>query len=514
MVSGAMPPTVETACGEVRGLEDAGIRVFRGIPFARPPVDERRFHAPEPSEPWTGGRDATRFGAAAPQNKNALGPMLGLDIGATSENCLTLNVWTPATDGGRRPVMVWIHGGAFTIGAGSQSVYDGTALARRGDVVVVTINYRLGALGFLHLKSLCGDRFPATGNEGLLDQVTALTWVRDNIAGFGGDPGNVTIFGESAGSISVSALLGVPKARGLFHRAILQSGAPNVLASADEATRTARLFMRELGLPPEAPEPLADIPAGRLLEVQQKLFVLALKESRSARLGLPLVPVVDGEVIPEHPFDAVAAGAVRDVPILIGTTGDEMKLFAMMDPNLRTLDEDGLAKRLARVIGDHAPRAIDVYRRCRAARGESTTPMELWSAIQSDHVFRAPAMRLAGLQHTQQRHTFAYLFTWPSPFMEGALGACHAVDLPFVFGTLGDPAMAMFAGNGPEEQALSANVQDAWIAFARTGNPAHPGLPDWPAYDAVRRATMVLGRDCRVEHTPYEEERHFWEGVA
>jgi para-nitrobenzyl esterase len=509
-----MRPIVETAYGKTEGLEEAGMRVFRGLPFAQPPTGDRRFRPPAPPEPWTGVRDASRFGPAAPQNTDALGPMLGFAIDAMNESCLWLNVWTPATDGGRRPVMVWIHGGAFVIGAGSQPVYDGAALARRGDVVVVTINYRLGALGFLHLQALCGDRFPATGNEGLLDQVAALTWVRDNIAAFGGDPGNVTIFGESAGSISVSALLGMPRARGLFHRAILQSGAPNVLASVDEATRTARLFMRELGLPPEAPEPLADIPPARLLEVQQKLFVLALKESRSARLGLPLVPVVDGEVIPQHPFDAVAAGAARDVPMLVGTTLDEMKLFAVMDPNLRTLDDDGLSKRLARVLGDHTSRAIDVYRRARAARGARVTPPELWAAIQSDHVFRAPAMRLAGLQHTQQRNTFAYLFTWPSPFMEGALGACHAVDLPFVFGTLGNPAMALFAGKGPEEEALSAQVQDAWIAFARTGNPAHPGLPDWPAYDAVRRATMLLGRDCRVEHTPFEEERHFWEGVA
>ena len=509
-----MRPTVETTCGKVEGVESAGIRVFRGLPFAHPPTGDLRFRAPEPPKPWIGVRDASAFGPAAPQNSNALGPMLGLAIDAMNESCLFLNVWTPATDGARRPVMVWIHGGAFVIGAGSQPVYDGAALARRGDVVVVTINYRLGALGFLHLKSLCGDRFPATGNEGLLDQVAALTWVRDNIDAFGGDPGNVTIFGESAGSIGIAALLGMPKARGLFHRAILQSGAPNVLASADEATGTARLFMRELGLPPEAPEPLADIPPARFLEVQQKLFVLALKESRSARLGLPLVPVVDGEVIPQHPFDAVAAGVVRDVPMLVGTTLDEMKLFAMMDPNLRSLDDDGLAKRLARILGDDTPRAIDVYRRCRAARGERVTPAELWSAIQSDNVFRAPAMRLAGLQHTHQRNTFAYLFTWASPFMEGVLGACHAVDLPFVFGTLGDPAMVMFAGKGPDEEALSGKVQDAWIAFARTGNPAHPGLPEWPAYDAVRRATMLLGRDCRIEHTPYEEERHFWEGVA
>lgn len=496
-----MSVTVETASGRLRGTDAGGVLVFRGIPYAR----ADRFAVPEPPDPWLGVREAAVPGPVAYQHSGMLGPMLGMDLGRMDENCLFLNVWTPATDAQKRPVMVWIHGGAFLIGAGSQPLYDAAQLARRGDVVVVTINYRLGALGFLHLPEA-----GAGGNLGILDQVAALEWVRESIERFGGDPDDVTIFGESAGSMSCATLLGVPRARGLFRRAILQSGAANFTLTRDRADDVASAYLQALDLPRAEARRLHDVPPAQLLGAQEKV---AAARTVGGRLALPFAPVVDGHVLPRHPLAAIAAGDARDVALLIGTTLEEIKLFSIMDGKARTLDDDALLKRCERVVPvpdaertATARRAVDVYRRTREARGERATPPALWCAIESDRVFRYPAMRLAELQRTHQPHVHAYLFTWRSPLLDGALGACHALDLPFVFGTLVDPRLAMFAGTGPEPEALSTRMQDAWLAFARHGSPG----ADWPAYDAARRATMLFGAESGVADAPYEPERAFW----
>jgi para-nitrobenzyl esterase len=566
-------PVVATRYGRLQGVEERGVLVFRGVPFARPPVGKLRWQPPERPEAWTGVRDATRFGPAAPQNAKMLGPVLRLGIDATSEDCLSVNVWTPALDGGRRPVLVWIHGGAFVIGAGSQTLYDGSMLARRGDVVVVTINYRLGALGFLRLRDLTREAPPATGNEGILDQIAALEWVREEIAAFGGDPGSVTIFGESAGAISCAVLLGTPAAHGLFHRAILESGSANYVSPPAVAGGFASGLLAELG--PIGPQALRELPAERLVAAQHRLFMtVALSpvgvrslfsldprhwlwsmfaapfllrrlarglgryvRARVRRLlgsrdtlgltlrealgppgdggvfgGMPFEPVVDGDVLPRHPFDAAAAGSAANVPLLVGTNLEEAKLFMFMDPEARRLGSDALLARCrARIGADHAGRIVDTYRAARAARGEPVTPSELWFAIESDRTMRIPAMRLAELQQRHQPRTYAYLFTWRSPFLGGVLGACHALELPFVFGTLEHPLLRGFAGAGAEASALAERIQDAWIAFARRGDPSHPGLGTWPAYDRTRRATMILGRECRVEDAPREAERAVWD---
>ena len=572
-----MDALVETRRGPLRGVSERGLAVFRGIPFAAPPIGPLRFMPPAPPARWSGSRDATRFGQAAAQNTAVAGPILSLGIRRTGEDCLYLNVWTPGADRGRRPVMVWIHGGAFVLGAGSQTLYDGSALARRGDVVVVTINYRMGALGFLRLQERFGARLPATGNEGLLDQIAALHWVRDEIEAFGGDPGNVTIFGESAGAMSCATLLGVPRARGLFHRAILQSGAANFLWPSDVAAGLAGHVLDELGL--GTPEALQAAELSRLLDAQRRLFMdmlmsdryvlgalspagqrvagalflgLALARRRFGSVtaplsrglvgllrrrrsepvpsprgaalralrtrGLPFQPVVDGDVVPSAPLDAIRDGAASDIPVLIGTNLDEAKLFLPLDPEAATLDEAALLARCEDAIrgrgrdgGSAAREAIEVYRAARVARGELTEPGELWFAIESDRTMRHPAMRLASLHAVHQRQTYAYLFTWPSPALGGMLGSCHALELPFVFGTLEHPLIRPFAGKGPEAQAFAARIQDAWIAFARTGRPGHADLPDWPAYDAEQRRTMVLDRQCRVESAPREPERAFWD---
>ena len=575
-----MDALVETRRGTLRGLTERGLAVFRGIPFAAPPLGPLRFMPPGPPARWAGVREAVRFGRAAAQNAALAGPLLSLGIGRTGEDCLYLNVWTPRADRGRRPVLVWIHGGAFVLGAGSQTLYDGSGLARRGDVVIVTINYRMGALGFLRLRDRFGERLTATGNEGLLDQIAALEWVREEIEAFGGDPGNVTIFGESAGAMSCATLLGVPRARGLFHRAILQSGAANFVWPREVAATLAHYVLDELGL--GSPEALRAAAPSALLDAQRRVFMdmlmsdryvlgalsptgqrmagalflgLALARRRLGRVasplsrglvgvlrrhrrreadpssrraalqalrtcGLPFQPVVDGDIVPRAPIEAIREGAARDIPLLVGTNLNEAKLFLPLDPEAATLDEAALLARCEDALpgngrrgGRAAAEVIEVYREARAARGERIDPGEVWFAIESDRTMRHPAMTLAALQAAHQRHTYAYLFTWPSPALGGMLGSCHALELPFVFGTLAHPMFRPFAGKGPEARALAARIQDAWIAFARTGRPGHPGLDEWPAYDASRRRTMILDRRCRVESAPREPERAFWDGL-
>ena len=499
---------VETSYGKVRGQTAHDVTVFRAIPYARPPVGSRRFFPPARPEAWPGVRDATKVGRAAPQNPSPLMAMLGSHVRVLDEDCLTLDVATPAPDGGKRPVMVWIHGGAFILGAGSDPMYDGGTLARVGDVVVVTINYRLGALGFLDLAAATENRVPAPGNQGLRDQIAALEWVRDEIAAFGGDPDNVTVFGESAGAISVGTLLGAPAARGLFRRAILQSGAPNFVNPRDVSERVAREVLTELGIPRTEAARILDVPVERLLGVQLRIA------NRGGVGGLPFAPSIDGITLPQHPFHTIAAGGVRDVGVLVGTTLEEMKLFMMMDPKAKTLDDAGLLRRCARMVPgtdpERAARVVETYRDARAARGMPVTPPELWCAIDSDKQFRYPSTRVAELQRAHGADAFSYLFTWRSPLMEGALGACHALELPFVWGTLVHPALALFAGSGETATRLAHRMQEAWVAFARTGNPSTHALP-WPGYDVPRRATMIFGPESGVEDSPLEPERRFWE---
>ena len=567
-----MSTIVTTSRGRLEGRDEGGLVVFRGVPYAAPPEGARRFLPPEPYARWAGVRAAQAFGLAAPQNAAEMGPLFRLGLGASGEDCLSLNVWTPALDHARRPVMVWIHGGAFVLGAGSQWLYDGAALARRGDVVVVTINYRLGALGFLHLATRFGADLPASGNEGLLDQIAALAWVRDEIAAFGGDPGNVTIFGESAGSMSVATLLGAPGAAGLFHRAILQSGAANYVWPRTVAAAITDAVLDTLGVDDAAA--LRALPVDRVLAAQRRAFLAAvlgtdhvlhgltpggqrlvgaaflglalarrplggagaaltrglagyLRRRRERRppgkaaealaalrgRGLPFQPVVDGHTLPRPPLDAIADGHAGRVPVLVGTNRDESKLFLFLDPEGGALDQAGLEARAVELMGARAGHVIAVYREARRARGESVAPAELWSAIESDRTMRHPAMRLAARQRAHQPRTYAYLFTWSSPFMGGVLGACHALELPFVFGTLGHPMLRPFAGKGPAAEALAARIQDAWLGFARTGDPSSRGLGAWPAYDAATRATMILDRECRIEAAPREPERAVWDAV-
>jgi len=505
-----MGTIVETRSGKVEGAAEEGLYAFRGIPYAAPPVGARRFCAPEREEPWSGVRDASAFGTSAPQPGLRL-PLPGMDVGPTDEDCLTLNVWTPGADAGHRPVLVWIHGGGFVIGSGSQSVYDGAHLARRGDVVVVTINYRLGPLGYLDLTRICPNLPGAVANAGMRDQAAALAWVRENIAAFGGNPDDVTIFGESAGGMSVGTLLAMPSAKGLFHRAIPQSGASHNFHTHETATAVAEAFLATLGLTPaEATRGLRDLPAEKLVEGQNQTMA-----SLGTSLGLlPFQPVLDADSLPESPLEAVRTGHARDVQLLTGCTRDEWKLFAFLDMSILQLDETGLIDRLAKAIPEvDAHTLVATYRQARTERGQPAEPPALYMAIESDRVFRIPATRLAEAQSAQQPSTYLYRFDWESPALNGALGACHAVDLPFVFGTHGGRGGEMFSGHGPEADALAARTMDAWLSFARRGSPGHDGLPAWPAYEPETRPTLILDRECRLELDLEAPERRFWEGV-
>jgi para-nitrobenzyl esterase len=471
-------------------------------------VGKRRWLPPEPAKPWSGVRPAQRFATIAPQNPSEIQFLTPPQPEPQDEDCLYLNIWTPGLDDARQPVMVWIHGGGFTAGSGSSLIYNGRALATRGNSVIVTINYRLGALGFLNLSEVTRGKIPATGNEGLLDQAFALEWVRDNIAAFGGDPDNVTIFGESAGGMSVGALLALPKARGLFHKAIPQSGAAHSVHSMERGVQVTQVFLDILGMKPGDTEGLRSLTVKRLMDAQKELAASVL-DPKSGLGGLPLQPVVDGKVLPQVPIAAIAGGSADNIPILVGTTLEEARLFNIMDQNISKMDEARLLRRCQRLIptGDVAG-LIETYRRAHDKRGLPTTPAELFIAIQTDKAFRMPAIRLAESHSRRHQPTYVYLFTWKSPALGGSLGACHALELGFLFGTFEEN----FSGSGPEADALARNIQDAWLAFARTGNPSCDSLGKWPAY-GDRRETMLLGREFTVVAAPYDEERRAWEAI-
>jgi para-nitrobenzyl esterase len=505
-----MSAIANTSYGKLEGAEENGLLVFKGVPFAAAPIGNRRWLAPEKLASWSGVRDARNFGAVAPQNAVLLQALSAMIVdGEQSEDCLYLNVWTPALDNSRRPVMVWIHGGGFTIGSGSQPIYDGSVLAKRGDVVVVTINYRMGPLGFLRLNELTNGKIPSTGNEGMLDQVAALQWVRDNIAEFGGNPENVTIFGESAGGMSVGALLAMPSARGLFQKAIPQSGSCNTAAPLDRANRTAERVLSKLGVTPTNIDAIQALTPAQLLK-----GTLADNGLPDPSLGMAYQPVADGSVLPRLPLDVVADGSAAGVAVMVGSTLEEWKLFSAIERAVQQMDKNGLRARMAkRLTSDFADSVIETYESARARRGDPTTAPELFAAIETDRIFRIPGVRLAETQAKREQRVYSYIFTWKSPAMRGALGACHALELGFVFGTNNVPGMTAFAGSGPAAEKLANDMQDGWLAFARSGDPSSASLGNWPQYTEARRATMLFGESSKVHDAPYDDERRAWDKV-
>jgi para-nitrobenzyl esterase len=391
-------------------------------------------------------------------------------------------------------------------------LYRGDTLARRGDVVVVTLNYRLGALGFLGHRALVDAQDGGvSGNWGLLDQVAALRWVRAHIEAFGGDPENVTLFGESAGGMSVAALLAAPAARGLFHRAIVESGPPYA-HSLVHAERIGDDLVELLGTGVADRRRLESVPAAELVAATQ---LLQSRPPRPGQLPLPFLPVVDGTFLPQQPYEAMDEGKGAPVPLLIGTNRDELTLFTLGAPDLGELDTARLEEWTSLAApGASATEVVETYRRVRAARGEPVAPRDLWIAIGTDLVFRWPTLRMAAAQRVRQPATFVYLFTWEAPVFDGALGASHALEIPFVFGAVRDPAVVVYSGGGPSAEALSDRMLTAWASFAHTANPARTAEDAWPPWDPVARSTMVFGSESHVEDGPRDAELAVWSGVA
>ncbi len=493
---------VETSAGKVRGM------TIHTIPYGGPTGGRNRFRPPTRPQPWAGVRDALKYGPASPQPPGGMQRLRDI-IGEggceeESEDCLSLNVWTPAVgDGGKRPVMFWCHGGGFTMGSGSAAFYRGTHLARRGDVVVVTVNHRLGPFGYLHLGDFVGEEYAQSGNVGMLDLVAALEWVRDNIEAFGGDPHNVTIFGESGGGAKVSVLMAMPAAAGLFQRAIVQSGPSVRMTTRERATQRAEQLLRVLDISAGRIEQLLQLPAEQILEANSTVNANAL-----GGWG----PVVDGAVLPQHPFDPVAPTITADVPLIIGTNKDEATLFLLADPQFPRLDREQFLTRVRALAGEAAEGLVAAYQRAYP----QAAPPDLFAALLSDYMMRMGSITLAERKYAQgAAPVHMYLFTWATPVLNGRLKSCHALEIPFVFDNL-DPAVR-FTGGAPELQTLAERMSAAWMAFARSGVPApvvQPVLPTWPAYTTQTRATMIFDRECRVENDPGGELRHSWEGIA
>ena len=511
---------IETPSGRVAGRvvddDTSTVHEFTGIRYGLPPVGPLRLRPPVAVPPWTGVFDATSTPPRSIQPVTMLAPAGDPE----DEDCLALNVWTPEPTGSL-PVMVWMHGGSFTSGSGSIAWYQGARLARRG-VVVVTINYRLGALGFLDLAPLGGDDWAGCTNVGLQDQTLALTWVRDHIAAFGGDPSRVTIFGESAGAMSVSTHLAVPASSGLFRRVIAQSGAAGHVQDTESGRRAATRALDLLGVGPSTLARLADLPAAAFRDVTNTMQ----NEDPDRDVPLPFRPTVDGSVLPVAPLDALASGAASHIDLLAGTNRDEMNLFrlmALLDGAAPDLEDTRLLRRLDRALarlGRHAgaETALAAYRAHHPDAGNA----DLWAAVSTDTVFRMPMLAMLDAHVTGGGSAWSYHFTHPSSGFGGALGAAHAVEIPFVFDNLGQPGTEMMLGDvTPERQRFAADVADRWATFATAddltaGSPGWtvPGTDQaWPAYEPDRRAQVQLDVDAAVIEAHQDDLRELWLGA-
>lgn len=509
-----MTPVVATTAGSIRGMVEDGVYAFRGIPYAAPPTGKRRFRPPVSAEPWEGERDATRFGLVCLQQ-----PMPGIfgEIGTppnpAGDDCLNLNVWTPDIAATALPVLVWIHGGAFYAGSGIDAVYNGAAFARDG-VVCVTLNYRLGVQGFCHLA----QQFPEltdSGNLGILDQIAALEWVRDNIAAFGGDPDQVTIAGESAGGMSVGTLMATPRARGLFLRAIPQSGAAHNGISAPTAALIADRLLEEVGVVPGDLSALESVTSETLLAAQ---IVLSddLTTTRdpdrygeAAASAMAFQPTFETTMLPKRPIEAIADGAAADIDVLVGTTREEALIFTA---DLKDMFNDELVQAsLDAVLAPHGRSGADVLLTYRANRPGAAAD-ELAAAVETDRMFRVPAIRLADAQVAHAANTWLYQFAWRSTAREGEFGACHFLEVPFVFDQINNEQARGIAGDPPA--VLAETVHGAWVSFIKSGDPNYVGLPTWPRWNSKTRPTMQLDVESSVISDPDSDEVVLWEGVV
>ncbi len=504
--AGSGDAVVETAAGKLRGAVVNGAKVFKGIPYGAPTSGANRFMPPRKPVEWTGIRDAIDFGPTAPQTSDNSGTTAAGSPAHQSEDCLVLNVYTPALkDGRRRPVMVWLHGGGFSSGSGSGRIIDGTRLALAHDVVVVTINHRLNVFGYTYVGQGTESDFALSGCAGMLDIIASLEWVRDNIEHFGGDSRLVTIFGQSGGGRKVATLMSMPGAKGLFHRAIIESGAVLRLTTREDAVRYTDLLLGEVGLKAGQTTALQQVPMARLLAadaaVQRKLTVREPGATANS-------PMVDGVAIPGHPWDPAGPSLSANIPLLIGWARTEETLYDRPTPEKLALDEPGLRDRVSRRVGEDPTQVIAAFREAHPG----ATPWDLWILIATDHPRGTYARELAKRKAAQHAApVFVYRYDWETPEGGGHMRSPHTIEIQFVFNNIA--IAGPLISKMPEAYALATRTSAAWVAFARTGDPNTPKLPKWPAYNADRRETMLFNNECRVDSDPARSARLAMEHV-
>ena len=518
---------VKTAYGRLRGTRKGDLITFKGVPYADSVSGENRFKAPPPLVPWTGVRDVFTPGPPSFQPSR---PSFGNEEPFPSENCLVLNIWTPAVDQHRRPVMFYNHGGGFVAGSGSTWYQDGSNLARQYDVVVVASNHRLGLLGYLFLGDLAGEEYATSGNQGILDIAAALKWVHENIEAFGGDPHNVMVFGESGGGAKSSCIYALPMAKDYFNKASIESGPGIRMTPRDVATETAKMVLIELGLSDKEAPKLKDVPAEKLVEVQAAVAKKApgnltlsggrkgMVVSRPGGFG----PVVDGIYLPNHPFDPAAPPVSRDKPLMVGTNKDEMAFFfwERKASDLFTLTEDGLKSQLNKEFGANADKIFTTYRTSRP----DASPSDLYVAITTARAMWLGSIEIAEKKYQQKAApVYMYMFTHESnlivPGTNHRLGAAHATEIWYKFdnvdveGPKNAPGPPLI-GTDPDRKKAALNMSEMWATFAKTGHPGAKGQPSWPAYTLQKRATMMIDAQCKVEDDPFGQERVMWESLT
>jgi len=493
---------VETKTGKIKGYEVNNLKIFKGIPYAEPPIGELRLNAPEPKKPWNGVLDASDYKPVAPQPPpyNSYFP----PPPQSEEECLNLNIWTPGCDSKKRPVLFWIHGGSHIFGSGR--LLNGQSISRKGNIVLVSINYRLGPFGNFYIPG-------APSNVGQLDQIAALTWVRDNIASFGGDPNNVTIFGESAGATSIFVLLTMPKAKGLFNREISQSGgaSPHAFELSVRKT-TSETILNELNLNINDLDEYRKLPTEKIIEALTKAQQKALVN----QIPLDFKPYIDNESLPKHPIKAIQEGFAKDVELIVGTNLEEWRFWRAFEPKFEERTPSQIKKRISNLMSSRGEDEtkiediINIYKKSREESGLDINIHEIYEAYMTDSIFRIPSIKFTEAQSKHQPNTYMYLFKWKTPFQNGRFGAMHALEIAFVFGGFWEDYLFVFPKKTAETEALSKKMMNYWLSFSRNGNPNFENALKWPSYETESRKTIIFDNKVEIVNNPLKLEREMW----